>query len=272
MVKLLVLLMSGLLSLGLAGFLQGPSPPGGPSPPPKEKAKGKDPAGKKAPDPAGDLRRAYVLLRKLRDDNESAGRSDERPRDWTERAAQFYRDGVKAFDAGDRRLAHEYGAVAHDLARATDHARNAERLDRPAPESDLPPPPKGPDSDGLTRLIRDELHRVHDRMVDLREGRPEPSATFYMDAVKDLYNAALRDAEAGRNERAAELSHAAEAMTHVPEHLDHIMNGPDEPKPDRPHPPGPRAKGVRPAPPQGEHPSPPKGEHPGGDALPPPLP
>ncbi|MEO6811901.1 MAG: hypothetical protein ABI353_22560 [Isosphaeraceae bacterium] len=272
MVKLLALGMSGLLSLGLVGFLQGPPPPDGPPPPPKEKAKGKDPAKKKAQGPAGDLRRAYDLLRKLRSDNESAGRSDERLRDWTERAAKFYRDGIKAFDAGDRRLAHEYGVIAHDLARATDHARNAAKLDRPVPESDLPPPPDGPGPDDSTRPVRDELHHIHNRVADLREDQPEPSATFYIDAARDLYNAALRDAEAGRSERAAELSHAAEAMTHVPEHLNHIAKGPDELERDRPRPPQPKAKGDRPAPPRGDRPAPPKGERPNADALPPPLP
>ena len=35
-------------------------------------------------------------------------------------------------------LAREYGAAAHDLARAVDHARNAALFDRPRP--DLPPP------------------------------------------------------------------------------------------------------------------------------------
>ena len=40
-----------------------------------------------------------------------------------------------------------------------------------------------------------------------------------MKAARDLYSAARRDMEAGRVERAGEMARAAEAMTHVPEHL-----------------------------------------------------
>ena len=53
----------------------------------------------------------------------------------------------------------------------------------------------------------------------LRTYGPDADAKFYLDAARDLYNAARRDVEAGREERAGELARAAEAMTHVPEHL-----------------------------------------------------
>ncbi|MCA1686548.1 MAG: hypothetical protein LC745_11360, partial [Planctomycetia bacterium] len=115
MFKLAAAATSVLVSLGLAAFYP-PPPPDGDGPPPKAKhkedpkAKKKDDAKKKEgpPGPAGDLRRAYDLLRRLRADNGPNGRPEERLRDWTDRASRYYRDGVKAFKADDERLAHEY--------------------------------------------------------------------------------------------------------------------------------------------------------------------
>ena len=49
-----------------------------------------------------------------------------------------------------------------------------------------------------------------------------------MKASRDLYTAARRDLEAGREERGGELARAAEAMTHVIEHLGHVAEGPPE--------------------------------------------
>ncbi|MBV8557371.1 MAG: hypothetical protein JO116_17545 [Planctomycetaceae bacterium] len=246
MTKLLAAAASVLASLGLAGFF--PPPPLGdePPPPPKakfeagEKGKEKDePKRKGEPGPAGDLHRAYGLLRRLRADGSTAGRPEERLRDWIERAVKLYRDGVKAFEEGDRRLAHEYGAAAHDLARAVDHARNAARYDRPDP--DLPTPPEGPGPEDAGDRVRHDLYRAYGRICEIREDEPVAGASFYLDAAKDLYNAARRDAEAGRLERAGELARAAEAITHVPEHLGHAaVEGPNdqpEPKRLRPEPP-----------------------------------
>ena len=116
--------------------------------------------------PAGDLRKAYDLLRRLRADDRPAGRPEERLRDWTDRAAKLYRDGLKAFEDGDDRLAHEYGAAAHDLARAVDHARNAARFDQPDP--DLPPPPDGPGPEDAGERARRDLRRAYDRIAELR--------------------------------------------------------------------------------------------------------
>ena len=124
MLKLAAAAASVMVSLGLAAFFE-PEPPQRDGPPPP-KAKGKGETKKKGePGAKGDLRRAYDLLRRLRAADKSAGHLDERIRDWTERAVKYYRDGLKALDAGDEFHAHEYGAVAHDLARAADHARNA---------------------------------------------------------------------------------------------------------------------------------------------------
>ncbi len=113
-------------------------------PPPRDglpipKAKGKGTAKKKGErEPGGDLRKAYDLLRRLRADDGAAGRPEQRLREWTDRAASLYREGLKAQTAGEMFRAREYGTAAHDLARAVDHGRNASRFDRPDP--DLPPP------------------------------------------------------------------------------------------------------------------------------------
>ncbi len=283
MQKLFMLAASGLLSLGLAGLMPAPSPGAPDDPPPPHKKKGEadkkkdEPAKKGEPGPAGDLRRAYDLLRRIKADDGPSGRSDERLRDWTERAVKFYRKAVQAHATGDPRQAHEYGTAAHDLARAVDHARNASRFDRPDP--DLPPPPGGPGPGGDGERARRDLQHAYDRIQEV-EDDDGPEAKFYLDAARDLYNAARRDAQAGRAERSGELARAAEALTHVPEHLAHAA-GPEAE--------GPRAKRERPEPPkaknkaEGPEPKAKKGERPErkvkkderpdpDDDLPPPLP
>ena len=88
----------------------------------------------------------------------------------------------RSLNAADMFRAREYGAAAHDLARAVDHSRNAVRYDRPDP--DLPPPS---DDFGLRDTedrARTDLYRAYDRLGwlgtwqggagigILREGRP----------------------------------------------------------------------------------------------------
>lgn len=268
--KLLMTTISGLLSLGLFGFVPAGPPKGQDEPPPPPKKKG-DPSKKGEPGPAGDLRRAYDLLRRIKTDEGPAGRSDERLRDWTDRASKLYRKGVAAQAAGDHREAHEYGVAAHDLARAVDHARNASRFDRPDP--DLPAPPEGPGPEGDMARTRRDLRHAYDRIRDADDDDPE--SKFYLEAARDLYNAARRDAENDRPERAGELARAAEALTHVPEHLALADGpGPGGPKPKRERPEPPKAKKAK----KGEHPEPPKakkGKRPDDEKdedLPPPLP
>jgi hypothetical protein len=225
--KLFALGVSAVLGISLAGFFPPPPPDDGPPPPLKKK-------GERAP--GGDLKKAYDLLRRLRSDGRATGRPEERLLDWTERATRLYRHGVKAHEVGDLRLAHEYGAAAHDLARAVDHARNAERYERPDP--DLPPPPSWPGPEDDDARVRRDLRHAYNRIRDARDDSPGADRKFYLDAARDLYNAAQRDAEAGRQERAGELARAAEAMSHVVEHLGHAADRdrPDEPpSPDRKH-------------------------------------
>ena len=225
MIKLAATISSVLISLGLAAFLPAQPPGRDDPPPPKAKAKGE--AKKKGePGPRGDLRRAYDLLRRLRASEGSAGRPEVRIRDWTESATTHYRKGLRALEAGDDFLAHENGAIAHDLARAADHANNAALFDRNDP--DLPPPngASGPDDSG-ERTHRD-LNRAYDRISEIGMGGPAPGAEAYLKAARDLYSAARRDVEAGRDERGGELARAAEAMTHVVDHLGHLAEGPPE--------------------------------------------
>ncbi len=213
MFKLIVMSLSSVLSIGLAGLLPEPPQPGdGPPPPPKAKAKEHMKKGA----PGDELRKTYDLLRRVRADTGSI-RTEERITDWTERATNLYRQAIRTKSQGEPHRARELGTAAHDLARAVDHARNAARLDRQDP--DLPPPPddEGP-GDVDDRTNRD-LNRAYERITTAGEFGPGADAKFYLDAARDLYNAARRDVEAGRDERGGELARAAEAMTHVPEHL-----------------------------------------------------
>jgi hypothetical protein len=261
LLKILALGSSSLLGLALNAAMP-PEPPQGPAPPAKAKKK-------EDRDPGGEMKKAYDLLRRIRSDNRSVGRPEERLKDWTERATRLYRDAIKAYEKGEERTAREYGVAAHDLARAVDHARNAATFDL---DNDLPPPPdaRGPeDEDERTRR---DLRHAFDRISDLKDDAEGPEIKFYLDASRDLYNAARRDAVAGRRERAGELARAAEALTHVPEHLARALDPDDRPeskkakmeKKDRPEPP--KAKKDRPEPPRE------KRDRPGpDDDLPPPI-
>jgi hypothetical protein len=187
------------------------------------KVKAKDKVKKKGGEIGGDLRKAYELIRRLRADDVAAGRPEERLRDWTDRAASLYREGLKAQSASDMFRAREYGAAAHDLARAVDHARNASRFDRPDP--DLPPPSDDFGMEDTRDRSRRDLSRAYERLTSLGSWQPTPESEVYVKAAKDLYSAARRDLEAGRDERAGELARASEAMTHVPEHLAQVGDG-----------------------------------------------
>jgi hypothetical protein len=254
MFKLVATASSVLVSFGLAAFVQPPAQPYGP-PVAKAKAKGKGEGKKKAGrGPGGELRKAYDLLRRLRADEGAAGRPDERLRDWSDRAAALYRDGLRAQAAGDFLSAREYGTAAHDLARAVDHTRNATRFDRPDP--DLPPPSDHFGLEDTRERARGDLNRAYERLRWLGTWQAAPGSEVYTKAAHDLYAAARRDLEAGRDERAGELARAADAMTHVPEHLAQAgaagaggrpVPAP-LPPPDRPEPKG---KGIEPRDPRG---------------------
>jgi hypothetical protein len=215
-------------------FLTGLTPATGtlddPPPPPKKKKGG-------PPGPGGELRKAYDLLRRLRAGDRTAGRPEERLRDWTDRATRLYRDAIRSRRDGDERLAREYGAAAHNLARAVDHARNAALFE--LRDEDLPSPPDDELDPDDSRRVLEDLSRAYERMREAREVDVDRGTRFYLDAARDLYNAARRDAAQDRWERAGELVRAAEAMTHVSKHLRHAQSddrGPAGPGRERPEP------------------------------------
>jgi hypothetical protein len=181
MLKIAATALSVVVGLVLTAFVQPEPPQAGFPPPPK--AKGKAEGKKKgAAEPGGDLRKAYDLLRRLRADESAGQRGEARLRDWTDRATRLYRDGLKARGGLDTIVAREYGAAAHDLARAVDHARNAARFDRP--DQDLPSPSDHFGLEDMRDRARRDLYRAYDsdrmarkrasarRCRSLRQGRP----------------------------------------------------------------------------------------------------
>lgn len=76
---------------------------------------------------------------------------------------------------------------------------------------------------------RRELKTAYEKIQQARKQHPGEGAEFYLDAASDLYNAARRDAEAGRYERASELARAAVSLTLVPENLAQLPGRPPQP-------------------------------------------
>lgn len=249
--KIVAFVTTCLLGVGLSAAM----PPGADGDPPPESKEEKGDRGS-----GGDLRKTYDLLRRLKADGRGTGRPEQRLKDWTDRATSLYRDALKASERGEARQARAFGSAAHDLARAAGHVRNASS----SGIDDLPPPPaEGGHAAEAERTLRD-LRHAHDRLVDLPEW-DGGEAGFYLDAAKDLYNAARRDLIGGRLDRSGELARAAEALTHVPEHLARAVREKPEP---------PKARRNRPEPkPERGRPEPKKKRdlpEPGG-AIPPPI-
>ena len=258
--KLLLMACSGLLTLSLTGAMPTLSPGSADDPPPRKKGEAEK---KGEPGPQGDLHRAYDLLRKIKAEDGVGGRADERLRGWTDRAASLYRRGVQAYADGDHHRAHELGLAAHDLARTVDHAKNAALLDHADPDLP-PPPPNGVGPAGDAAQARRDLRHAFDRIGELEDDADQESK-YYLDGARELYTAARRDAEDGRTELAAELAKAAEALTHVPEHLARATE--DAPEPPKA---APKPKAKKKA--DGPEPKAKKDAHPqADDELPPPL-
>jgi hypothetical protein len=233
--KIFSLGLSGLVSLALLGMMPSASQEPEEPPPPKKgphfpKAKGGEAEKKKAEaGPEGDLQRAYNLLRRLRADVQGSGRAEARTRDWTERAIRYHRDGIRALQDQNPQLAHEYAVIAHDLARVIEHVHNATISDRP--DADLPTPP-APRGAGRDEWARRDLMQAYERLREADDGSDAGSeAKYYRGAAGELYQEARRDFQAGRLDRAAELARAAEAMTHVCEHLGHAADDRRTPPP-----------------------------------------
>ena len=186
-----------------------------------------------------------------------------------DRAKDLYRNAVKAAREDDLERADELGAAAHDAARGLIHAL---RADAPAAKG-VPLPPSRNDYE-----LDDLLSRTRDRLEDNADSAPRGAGRAFFDAARRFYDQARR---AGRDDtvRATQLARAAEAWTHVGEHLTQAdrevgLRGEPERRGVRPPPPDER-RGVRPPPPpderRGVRPPPPPDER-RGDRRPPPPP
>lgn len=140
------------------------------------------------------------------------GRGVRPPRDLApliEQAKDLYRDAAKAARDDSLWRADELAAAAHDAARGLVHALRAEA---PAVKG-VPAPPAGD-----TYELDDLLRRTRDRLEDFADVAPRGPGRAFFEAARRLYDQASR---AGRDDaRAIQLARAAEAWTHVGEHLD----------------------------------------------------
>jgi hypothetical protein len=127
-----------------------------------------------------------------------------------DQAKDLYRDAVKAARDDALWRADELAAAAHDAARGLVHAL---RADAPAAKG-VPAPPLRDDYE-----LDDLLRRTRDRLEDFADTAPRGAGRAFFDAARRLYDQARR---AGRDDsaRAIQLARAAEAWTHVGEHLD----------------------------------------------------
>jgi hypothetical protein len=125
------------------------------------------------------------------------------------RAKDLYRDAVSAWRDVELWRADELAKAAHDAARGLVHAL---RADAPAVRG-IPVPPIR-DSYELDDLLR----RTRDRLEDIGALSPRGAGRAFLDAARRLYDQAR---QAGRDDtsRALQLARAAEAWTHVGEHL-----------------------------------------------------
>jgi hypothetical protein len=165
-----------------------------------------------------------------------------------DQARDLYRDAVRAARDEDGPRANELALASHDAARGLLHAL---RASTPAVDGLLPPPRR--DEDELDDLLR----RTRDRLEDAEDADARGPGRAFLDAARRLYDQARR-ADRDDDARALEMARAAEAWTHVSEHLnradDRDARRPD-PERRRPRPPddGPR----RPRGPDREPPPPP---------------
>lgn len=226
-VMLVATMVGGLCEWGPGGGLIGVA-----EAKPKEKGikgpkKGKD-----------DLQKAYNALTDVAAWTESGRASP--PRELApliDRAKDIYRDAVRAARDDEPRRADELAAAAHDAARGLAHAL---RADAPALRG-IPAPPLRDDYE-----LDDLLRRTRDRLEDADALGQRGEAREFLDAARRLYDQARR---AGREDsmRALQLARAAEAWTHIGEHLTQAVSRRDQPPPlerrrERPLPPDDRRR------------------------------
>jgi hypothetical protein len=205
-------------------------------------AKPKKEKGAKGPKKGkNDLQKAYDALTDVAAWTE-AGRARP-PRDVApliEQSKDLYRDAVRAAREEELRRADELAKAAHDAARGLVHAL---RADAPAVRG-VPSPPLG-DAYELDDLLR----RTRDRLEDTDALNSRGVGKTFLDAAHRLYGQA-RQASRDDTIRALQLARAAEAWTHVAEHLMQANFRRDAPPPERrrerPLPPDDRRRPTRP--------------------------
>ncbi|MGH7173885.1 MAG: hypothetical protein ACRELG_26705 [Gemmataceae bacterium] len=155
-----------------------------------------------------------------------------------DQAKDLYRDAVRAAGEEEPRRADELAAAAHDAARGLVHAL---RANAPAAKG-IPVPPRRDDFE-----LDDLLRRTDDRLQDFAEETPRGAGRAFLDAARRLYDQARR---AGRDDtaRALQQARAAEAWTHVGEHLSRADNR--DGRRERPRPPRRPERDAPPPPPR----------------------
>jgi hypothetical protein len=150
-------------------------------------------------------------------------------------AKRFYREAVKAYPEDPRRSA-ELAVAANDAVRGLEHLNRALAkpvAGLPEPPTELDRPPEGPKGKGPPAWNSgisaepgpwseslEALSIARDRLTDAGTTAPVTGpARDILDAAKEVYGQARTAYEAGEYRKAAELAHAAEAWSHVPEHL-----------------------------------------------------
>jgi hypothetical protein len=193
----------------------------------KDLKEGKEGGGKASKD----LRKAYETITDLSQVT-IPGKEGTRVFD---HAKRFYREAVKAYPDDPRRSA-ELAVAANDAIRGLEHFNRAlakpvaglpeppTELDRPSagPKGKEPPAwnARGVAEPGPWSESLEALSIARDRLTDTGTIAPVTGPVRdILDAAKEVYGQARTAYEAGEYRKAAELAHAAEAWSHVPEHL-----------------------------------------------------
>lgn len=182
------------------------------------RAVAKPPKAPKAPKPghaARDLHKAYDKLIEVT----ALLRREPQPPQTSQllaRAKELYWSGDAANRGGDVFRAGELSKAAHDAARGLHHLIRATL----PPPDDLSAPSSGPDAlYGPGDEAYRELLRARDR-ISLTAWQTMPAAgREFLDAARQVYEQSRAAYSVGDFAKAAELGRAAEAWTHVGEHM-----------------------------------------------------
>lgn len=163
------------------------------------------------------LRHAYDTLTEVALLLEHAeGPSAERAKPLFAEASELYRSALKAREDGQIERAGELGVAANDGGRGLRHLLRATMKSN----VDLPPPPKADDHENAAEKARKDIQRAYDRASKAQgEGYEKQPGKDFRAASRETYNQARSAFEDEDYARAAELAKAAEAWTHVGEHL-----------------------------------------------------